>query len=866
MWPLPLNFKSRTIAILIIAFGLLSLLVTVSLSYINKDLLSSPATRTQPGPSDGQRPTIPNIVHYVHLTRPPQGNIQFQLKHFISIYSASLYFSPDVIYVHTDATENEVERVKTSDEASYKWSRLILNLPHVVVHYVTAPDYADNGQKIRNLENKSDFVRAKVVYELGGIYLDWDVHPLRDFKPLREAGFGNVVGLQKDDLVNSGCFMAIKESEMMRLWFEYEHIVYDGGWITHAVILLTDLSRTLAIIPHEVLILERYALAPSSWERDDAQSLFGSHYNGQAPHLGTADPHRPALTTVDAEALWETARVSSREEWEKNYSSSYALHAFKNIDLDHPLQDFDEITLQYVLSRQSNFARAVYPAVQHAIEAVPRKLVAVFVPISIVLIGTIIYVRASSFRSVDIQNIKNSLPYVAYDKGVCDESKSSEHAVETFNSTYTHGHGIYANGYETSYVPGTEDVFLMIKTGASVLWQRFPIHIATTLPQLPHFAVYSDAPDMVAGIPVIDILNQTGQITMESPQYKTYRQQKELLSQHANIELWEAGIQGAWNLDKYKNVPMVAHGYRTFPTAKWYIFMDADTYILWPNMMRWLSSINYQDLLYMGSVTYESKTSPFVHGGSGVVMSGALVRSTFGKEPDLGSAYEVYAQKRCCGDGVLAHVFKDRGVLPVVSRDNYPYVSWRFQGGFCCEDQADVPANVRHNKQNWCEEITTFHHVTPHDIAQLYEFEQKFPREQPILFKDVYHEFVMPYLQDGRRDNWDNSADIREYPQSLNPQQVQRDEEWWKQHPKDPKPPIPNYDSYENCSTLCREWDELGKKQLDDDKPFSSFWFLDRIREIRDNSGCDPIDAVPEEGAFFRQQAEEASKKDPPAV
>ncbi|KAK9327084.1 hypothetical protein V1520DRAFT_315648 [Lipomyces starkeyi] len=510
----------------------------------------------------------------------------------------------------------------------------------------------------------------------------------------------------------------------------------------------------------------------------------------------------------------------------------------------------------------------------------PRKLVAIFVPISIVgLIGTIIYRWTSSIRNVDIQSIKNSLPYVAYDKPVCEESKSLEFAVETFNSTYTHGHGIYANGYETTYVPGTEDVFLMIKTGASVLWQRFPIHIATTLPQLPHFAIYSDAPDVVAGIPVIDILNQTRQITMESPQYETYRQQRALLSEHANIELWEAGIKGAWNLDKYKNVPMVAHGYRTFPNAKWYIFMDADTYILWPNMMRWLSSINHEDLLYMGSVTYENRNSPFVHGGSGVVMSGALVRSTFGKEPELGSAYEVYAKNRCCGDGVLAHAFKDRGVLPVLSRDNYPYVSWRFQGGFCCEDQADVPANVRHNKQNWCEEITTFHHVTPHDIAQLYEFEQKFPREQPILFKDVYHEFVMPYLQDGRRDNWDNFADIREYPQSLNPKQVERDDEWRKQHPKDSKPPIPNYDSYENCSTLCQEWDEcvqfryrpgycglsnnvrLGKKQLDGDKAFSSCWFLERIRKIRNSSGCDPVDAVPEEGAFFQQQAEEASKK-----
>ncbi|KAK9350126.1 hypothetical protein V1523DRAFT_420769 [Lipomyces doorenjongii] len=370
MWSFPVNFKTRRVAIPIAAFGLLSLFVTVSILYIKSDKLSSLlASKSQPTPSDGQRSTIPNIVHYVHLMSDPQGRIQFELKHFISIYSASLYFDPDVIYIHTDAPDAEVERAKSSDEASNKWSRLIFNLPKVVVNNETAPDYADNGEKIRNLENKSDFVRAKVVYELGGIYLDWDVHPLRDFKPLREAGFANVVGLQIDDLVNSGCYMAIKGSEMMRVWLKYEHIVYDGGWLTHAVILLTDLSRSLVKIPYEVLILDRYALAPSSWWRDDAQALFGSHSQSQAPNLGAADPDRLPLTTANTEEVWEAARASSRQEWEKDYSNSYAIHAFKNIDWEHPLDNFDKITLHYVLSRQSNFARAVYPAVQHAVEA-----------------------------------------------------------------------------------------------------------------------------------------------------------------------------------------------------------------------------------------------------------------------------------------------------------------------------------------------------------------------------------------------------------------------------------------------------------------------------------------------------------------
>ena len=114
-------------------------------------------------------------------------------------------------------------------------------------------------------------VRAKAVYEHGGVYFDWDVHALRDLKPLREAGFVNVVGLEKYGNVGTGCYMSMKGSELMRLWLENQHIVYDGGWITHAVTLFNKMSRRLAAIPGEVLILAESAFAPSSWELQDME-------------------------------------------------------------------------------------------------------------------------------------------------------------------------------------------------------------------------------------------------------------------------------------------------------------------------------------------------------------------------------------------------------------------------------------------------------------------------------------------------------------------------------------------------------------------------------------------------------------------
>jgi Glycosyltransferase sugar-binding region containing DXD motif len=322
-------------------------------------------TTNEPTANDDSQPTIPNIVHYVYVMKEPSGDLHFELKDFISIYSASLYLKPDAIYIHTDATNEAVARAKESGEAANKWTRLILNMPGVRIGRVTAPEYASNGVKIKYVQNKSDFVRAKVVHEYGGIYLDWDVHALRDFKPLREAGFANVVGLQKHGAVGTGCILAVKGSELMRLWLKNEHIVYDGEWITHAVILLNKMARRLAAIPREVLILDESAFAPGSWELEDMEYLFGSHFKVQPSGLTnlTEGGYHPG----DEEALWDSAE--NFEPWEADYSSTYALHAFRGTDNSILIKNFDEITMEYILARQSNFARAVYPAVRHAINA-----------------------------------------------------------------------------------------------------------------------------------------------------------------------------------------------------------------------------------------------------------------------------------------------------------------------------------------------------------------------------------------------------------------------------------------------------------------------------------------------------------------
>ena len=345
------------------AFTLFALILIYYWSEIQPSLHTTTLSRANT--TSGRRPDIPNIVHYVQIV-PEDGSINFDLLDFVTVYSSQLYFNPDVIYIHTDATTEAIEMAKGPD-APNKWTHKIFNLATVVVNQVIAPTHADNGQQLLNLPHRSDMVRANVSHEFGGIYFDFDVIPIRDFAPLRTTGFANVVGTEKYAMVGAGIVLSIKGSELMRVWLKFANIVYDGGWITHSNILLTNLVHRVSSIPYEILTLDKLAFSPSSWEVDDCRALYGVH--GETPVMEPRpDPleGRPA-TAYDIEILWQSLEGAPYDGWEANFADSFAIHAFdQNLE---QIAEFPGMSMEYLLARQSNLARAVYLAVKHAIDA-----------------------------------------------------------------------------------------------------------------------------------------------------------------------------------------------------------------------------------------------------------------------------------------------------------------------------------------------------------------------------------------------------------------------------------------------------------------------------------------------------------------
>lgn len=310
---------------------------------------------------------IPNAAHYVYILANASSDFSFSFSEVLSIYATSRYWQPDAIYLHTNAPSAALVRARSG--AAGKWTRLLFQVPNLRIAAVEVPTHAHNGKEISLMEHKSDFVRVQALRRHGGVYLDFDVHPLRDIAPLRESGFHAVAGRQQGDNaeINSGVFMNKAHSRMIELWSEGMNEAFTGEWSAHSNGALTAVCERLVSEPREVLIMERNAFAPGSWMKDDTIRLLEVH-DDETSSLDMMGPdgHLPQYDDEERMTRWPVPK--RRPGWAQDWSRTYMLHAFNHNQGDFEIPGFERITPRYVLERRSNMARAVYPVARDLFE------------------------------------------------------------------------------------------------------------------------------------------------------------------------------------------------------------------------------------------------------------------------------------------------------------------------------------------------------------------------------------------------------------------------------------------------------------------------------------------------------------------
>ncbi|KAL2819873.1 hypothetical protein BDW59DRAFT_181580 [Aspergillus cavernicola] len=307
-----------------------------------------------------------------------------------------------------------------------------------------------------------------------------------------------------------------------------------------------------------------------------------------------------------------------------------------------------------------------------------------------------------------------------------------------------------------------EQVLVILKTGATEALEKVPVHIETTLRSVPHYVIFSDYAEDIAGVRTRDILRSVGEETRRTnPDFgiynrlRTFGREGLVDGDWTNEENGPYGKPGnpGWKLDKWKFVPMIDEALIIKPDAQWYIFLEADTYIIWRDMMRWLSRFDPQKPHYLGA-PMKMGSEVFAYGGGGIVLSNAATQLVSQYRAENFTEVERMTMDNWAGDHVLGRILS--GILGVPLVWSWPLLVpssvWEF------EYFTEV-----HRRNPWCYPAVTYHHMSPQDIQDMWLFEQqwfRFKKDCVLLHQDIFKWHVYDVISSKTKD-WDNlSSDI----------------------------------------------------------------------------------------------------------
>ena len=256
--------------------------------------------------------------------------------------------------------------------------------------------------------------------------------------------------------------------------------------------------------------------------------------------------------------------------------------------------------------------------------------------------------------------------------------------------------------------PDTKDILVVMKTGATEAYDKLPIHFLTTLRCVNDTIIFSDMEMDMAGHKVIDVLDEVAEdIKKDNEDFELYALLQEYHRLGEDPRSLKEGNNG-WNLDKYKFIHMLLKTYKYRPDVPWYVFLEADTTVVWDNLRTLLNKYDPSKPYYIGSPTYLG--IEFGHGGTGYIISGAAMKSAVGKHPDLATKYDKDLHDICCGDAMIGRVLQAEKI--------YLHRAWPMLNG-------EKPLTIPFSSSHWCQPVITMHHLTGQEVSQVYNFERE---------------------------------------------------------------------------------------------------------------------------------------------
>ncbi len=280
--------------------------------------------------------------------------------------------------------------------------------------------------------------------------------------------------------------------------------------------------------------------------------------------------------------------------------------------------------------------------------------------------------------------------------------------------------------HSSGHRPTMDDVLVVFRTGATEALDKVPVHFDTTLSRVPHYLLVSDMEEDIAGHHLYDVLADVDdEIKKTHPDFAIYNRlqaQGRAAFSDKEIASWpgrEKGNTGnmdnpGWRLDKWKFLPMIDKALEHQPSARWFVFMEADTYISWPNLLHWLEYYDPSEPICIGRTLMAGSIS-FSHGGSGVIMSAPAMRRISQMHADRRQELDRYtAEEAWAGDVTVGKVLAEADVL-----------LFNGQVNLLGERPSEINYAGEHSgKPIWCYHAVSFHHLRPEDVRKLWHVEE----------------------------------------------------------------------------------------------------------------------------------------------
>ena len=305
----------------------------------------------------------------------------------------------------------------------------------------------------------------------------------------------------------------------------------------------------------------------------------------------------------------------------------------------------------------------------------------------------------------------------------------------------------------------------VLKTGHGVLDSRVRPQLRSVSHCLSNLLIFSDTNEHVGGHDMIDVL-------ADIPKD---------LSNHAHyLEAWRNGSlsdgtasrRAGWKADKFKFIPAATSAWRLRPGRKWYVFYEADTYVVWDNVFRLLENFDPNLPYYFGSPSPGRDKTWFANGGPGYILSREamhrLTKDDFDQKTgkylgeNLLRRYWRTLVDDCCGDSVLGWALWGQSVS---------------LSGLWPMFNPHAPHLVPFSDKYWCQPMVTMHKPLEEDLNNLWRWQWEnrmrevsqrisslidlaakrltMSQQRPLIYRDL----AMSYLnmsEQAPREDWDN--------------------------------------------------------------------------------------------------------------